>query len=115
MVKTSDVAEGEVAKEGQTIHYTITVTNEGNVPYTGVTVIDDMEDLVIDASNRYTVNEDGTVTVGDLAVGETVEITASYVVTSDDIKAGHVLNTATATGDPIDDPKNPDEPKTPEG
>lgn len=70
VVKTSDVAEGEVAKEGQTIHYTITVTNEGNVPYTDVTVIDDMEGLVIDANDRYTVQEDGTVTVGGLAVGE---------------------------------------------
>ena len=115
MVKTSDVAEGEVAKEGQTIHYTITVTNEGNVPYTGVTVIDDMEDLVIDASNRYTVNEDGTVTVGDLAVGETVTITASYTVTADDILVGTVVNAATVSGDDVEDPKNPDEPKTPEG
>ena len=51
-----------MAKEGQTIHYTITVTNEGNVPYTDVTVIDDMEGLVIDANDRYTVQEDGTVT-----------------------------------------------------
>ena len=59
--------------------------------------------------------EDGTVTVGDLAVGETVTITASYTVTSDDIKAGHVLNAVTAAGDPIEDPKNPDEPKKPEG
>ena len=115
MVKTSDVAEGEVAKEGQTIHYTITVTNEGNVPYTDVTVIDDMEGLVIDANDRYTVQEDGTVTVGGLAVGETVTITASYTVTADDILVGTVVNAATVSGDDVEDPKNPDEPKTPEG
>ena len=115
VVKTSDVAEGEVAKEGQTIHYTITVTNEGNVPYTDVTVIDDMEGLVIDANDRYTVQEDGTVTVGGLAVGETVTITASYTVTADDILVGTVVNAATVSGDDVEDPKNPDEPKTPEG
>ena len=115
VVKTSDVAEGEVAKEGQTIHYTITVTNEGNVPYTDVTVIDDMEGLVIDANDRYTVQEDGTVTVGGLAVGETVTITASYTVTADDILVGTVVNAATVSGDDVEDPKNHDEPKTPEG
>ena len=32
-----------------------------------------------DESTRYTVNGDGTVTIGNLAVGETVTITASYV------------------------------------
>ena len=115
VVKTSDVAEGEVAKEGQTIHYTITVTNEGNVPYTDVTVIDDMEGLVIDANDRYAVQEDGTITVGDLAVGETVTITASYTVTADDILVGTVVNAATVSGEDVEDPKNPDEPKTPEG
>ena len=115
VTKTSDVAEGATVSLNQTINYTITVKNEGNVPYTGVKVVDDLVGLKINEDTRYTVNEDGTVTVGDLAVGETVEITASYVVTSDDIKAGHVLNAATAAGDPIDDPKNPDEPKKPEG
>ena len=100
---------------GETINYTITVKNDGNVPYTGVKVVDDLAGLQIHEDARYTVEEDGTVTVGDLAVGETVTITASYIVTSDDIEAGHVLNAVTAAGDPIEDPKNPDEPKKPEG
>ena len=115
VVKTSDVAEGEVAKIGQTIHYTITVTNEGNVPYTGVTVIDELAGLVIDANERYTVAEDGTITVGDLAVGEIVTITASYTVTEEDLLVGTVVNTATASGDPVDDPKHPETPATPAG
>ncbi len=115
VVKSSGVPEGGTASLGETINYTITVTNDGNVSYTGVKVVDDLAGLKINEDTRYTVNEDGTVTVGDLAVGETVVITASYVVTSDDIKAGHVLNTVTATGDSIDDPKNPDKPKKPEG
>ena len=115
VVKTSDVAEDEVAKIGQTIHYTITVTNDGNVPYTGVTVIDELTGLVIDANERYTVAEDGTITVGDLAVGEIVTITASYTVTEEDLLVGTVVNTATASGDPVDDPKHPETPATPAG
>ena len=91
------------------------MANNGNVPYTGVVVEDYLANLVIDESTRYTVNGDGTVTIGNLAVGETVTITASYVVTSDDIKAGHVLNTVTATADPIEDPNDPENPKKPEG
>ena len=114
VTKSSDVAEGATVGLGETIHYTITVKNDGNVPYTGVVVEDYLTNLVIDESARYTVNGDGTVTIGNLAVGETVTITASYEVTSDDIEAGHVLNTATAAGDPIDDPKNPEEPQKPE-
>ena len=74
-----------------------------------------MEGLVIDANDRYTVQEDGTVTVGGLAVGETVTFTASYTVTADDILVGTVVNAATVSGDDVEDPKNPDEPKTPEG
>ena len=115
VTKSSDVAEGATVGLGETINYTITVKNDGNVPYTGVKVVDDLAGLQIHEDARYTVEEDGTVTVGDLAVGETVTITASYIVTSDDIKAGHVLNAVTAAGDPIEDPKNPDEPKKPEG
>ena len=71
VVKTSDAAEGATVGLGETINYTITVKNDGNVPYTGVKVVDDLAGLQIHEDARYTVEEDGTVTVGDLAVGET--------------------------------------------
>ena len=100
VTKTSDVPEGQKAALGQTITYTIKVQNAGNVPYTNVKVEDPLTKL--------------TATIETLAVGETKTFTTEYVVTEADVLEGHVLNTATATGDKIKDPKS-DEPKEPNG
>ena len=98
VTKTSDVPEGQKAALGQKITYTITVENAGNVPYTNVKVEDPLTGL--------------TETIETLPVGETRTFTTEYVVTEADVLKGHVLNTATATGDKIKDPKS-DEPKEP--
>lgn len=100
VTKTSDVPEGQKAALGQTITYTIKVQNAGNVPYTNVKVEDPLTKL--------------TATIETLPVGETRTFTTEYVVTEADVLEGHVLNTATATGDKIKDPKS-DEPKEPNG
>ncbi len=100
VTKTSDVPEGQKAALGQKITYTIKVQNAGNVPYTNVKVEDPLTKL--------------TATIETLAVGETQTFTTEYVVTEADVLEGHVLNTATATGDKIKDPKS-DEPKEPNG
>ena len=100
VTKTSDVPEGQKAALGQTITYTIKVQNAGNVPYTNVKVEDPLTKL--------------TATIETLAVGETKTFTTEYVVTEADVLEGHVLNTATATGDKIKDPKS-DEQKEPNG
>ena len=100
VTKTSDVPEGQKAALGQKITYTIKVQNAGNVPYTNVKVEDPLTKL--------------TATIETLAVGETKTFTTEYVVTEADVLEGHVLNTATATGDEIKDPKS-DEPKEPNG
>ena len=100
VTKTSDVPDGQKAALGQTITYTIKVQNAGNVPYTNVKVEDPLTKL--------------TATIETLAVGETKTFTTEYVVTEADVLEGHVLNTATATGDKIKDPKS-DEPKEPNG
>ena len=115
VTKTSDVEEGETVSLGDIITYTITVKNDGNVPYTNVAVADELEGAQIQAGEGYTVGEDGKALIAELAVGAEVKITATYMVTEEDILTGFVKNAATAEGDPIDDPKNPDEPKTPEG
>ena len=100
VTKTSDVPDGQKAALGQTITYTIKVQNAGNVPYTNVKVEDPLTGL--------------TETIETLAVGETRTFTTEYVVTEADVLKGSVLNTATATGDKIKDPKS-DEPKEPNG
>ena len=98
VVKTSDY-EGKKAELGQTITYTITVTNKGNVPYKNVKVDDDLTGM--------------HKTIDELPVGASESFTTEWTVTEDDILRGHVLNVATAKGDKIPDPKNPDNPKTP--
>ena len=100
VTKTSYVPDGQKAALGQTITYTIKVQNAGNVPYTNVKVEDPLTGL--------------TATIETLPVGETRTFTTEYVVTEADVLEGHVLNTATATGDKIKDPKS-DEPKEPNG
>ena len=100
VTKTSNVPEGQKAALGQKITYTIKVQNAGNVPYTNVKVEDPLTKL--------------TSTIETLPVGETQTFTTEYVVTEADVLKGSVLNTATATGDEIKDPKS-DEPKEPNG
>ena len=100
VTKTSYVPDGQKAALGQTITYTIKVQNAGNVPYTNVKVEDPLTGL--------------TETIETLPVGETRTFTTEYVVTEADVLEGHVLNTATATGDKIKDPAS-DEPKEPNG
>ena len=100
VTKTSDVPDGQKAALGQKITYTIKVQNAGNVPYTNVKVEDPLTGL--------------TATIETLPVGETRTFTTEYVVTEADVLKGSVLNTATATGDEIKDPKS-DEPKEPNG
>ena len=101
VTKTSDVPEGQKAALGQTITYTIKVQNAGNVPYTNVKVEDPLTGL--------------TATIETLAVGETKTFTTEYVVTEADVLEGHVLNTATATGDKIKDPASDEKQKEPNG
>lgn len=100
VTKISNVPDGQKAALGQTITYTIKVQNAGNVPYTNVKVEDPLTKL--------------TATIETLPVGETETFTTEYVVTEADVLKGSVLNTATATGDKIKDPKS-DEPKEPNG
>ncbi|MBB5212680.1 isopeptide-forming domain-containing fimbrial protein [Microbulbifer hydrolyticus] len=75
------------ANPGDTIEWTIEVTNEGNQDGTGVVVTDTLPDTSL--FNSFTASDGGvidldagTVTwdIGDLAVGETVTLTLSAIV-----------------------------------
>ena len=91
VVKTSD--KTGVVKLGETITYTITVTNNGNVTINDIEVTDELTGNTGD--NAFTIDR--------LAVGETKQFTATYTVTEDDILEGIIINRATATGK---DPRN---------
>ena len=101
VVKTSNKQEGQLAGLGETIEYTITVTNKGNVAYRNVKVDDELTGL----------HE----TIAELGVGKSESFTTTYTVTEEDILKGHVRNVATAKGADVPDPKNPDDPKKPTG
>ncbi len=97
LVKTAgtpvDVNNSGLVDAGDTIAYSFVVTNDGNVPVTGVAILDPLVGNV-------------TCDPTDVGVGETASCTADqlYVVTEDDETDGSVDNTATATGvDPDED------------
>ncbi|MDA4894736.1 hypothetical protein PFZ55_48530 [Streptomyces sp. MS2A] len=117
---TSDPSEAEVTSDpqpgiamvksastdtlvaGETITYTFAVENTGNVT---------LNDIVIDEGEFTGSGELSPVTCEPttLAPGETVDCTATYVVTQADVDAGSITNAATAsgtspTGDPVGSP-----------
>ena len=74
-------------KYGETITYTVQVTNTGNVTLTDVEVTD---------TNSV---EQTAIVEGELAPGATGEVTFTHVVDEDDVKAGSVVNVATVGED----------------
>ncbi len=80
------VAPAGRADVGDTIGYTLTAGNTGNVTLTGVTVVDPLLGAVVCVPGQP----------ATLAPGATVVCTGSYTLTQADIDAGKVDNTATA-------------------
>jgi gliding motility-associated-like protein len=76
------------ANAGETITYKFKVTNTGNVPLRGVTVLDPLPGVVVSGQPI------------DLEVNESDEnnFTATYKITQNDINKGSVSNQATAKG-----------------
>ncbi|MBR5640886.1 MAG: InlB B-repeat-containing protein [Firmicutes bacterium] len=99
---TSAPANGKYYVEGETITYEITVTNDGNLTVTNITVIDELTGLeeTIQSLAPQSVDPDAKEV-----------FTTTYVVTADDVTAGSVKNVATAEAEnPADDPENPNVP-----
>lgn len=86
--KTTDTPSisADEAFVGNRIKYTIKVTNTGNRKLTGLTIADD-KIAPSTASPGKT----------ELGAGESTTAIVSYAITDADIKAGKVINTATAT------------------
>ena len=79
-------AESTFSAVGQTIHYTITATNDGNVALASVTVSDpNVSSLACTPTNG-----------SPLAPGASLSCTATHTITQADLDAGHYANTACA-------------------
>ncbi|MEP0262436.1 Ig-like domain-containing protein [Dokdonia sp.] len=78
-----------VAQVGETISYTFTVTNNGNVTVTNIVITDPLTGLVLSGGP-----------IAELDPGETdsTTYTGEYTITQADIDAGSVMNQALATG-----------------
>ena len=83
--KQAGVPTGSAA--GDTIAYTFIVKNTGNVTLDPIS----FSDAKVSTA---------TCSTAALAVGASRSCTVSYVLTQGDVDAGHVANTATATGTP---------------
>jgi uncharacterized repeat protein (TIGR01451 family) len=106
-VKTQTfVDDGDgIAGIGDLLEYTITVTNDGNVPLTGVTPTDTLTNgdgtvLTLDSGPTFVSSSAGSAE-GTLAIGETATYAAAYTLTGPDVTSGLVSNTVLATGTPV--------------
>ena len=107
-------ADKTSVKVGETINYTVTVTNNGNVDLANVAVQDEMMNsttVTVTArdSDGADVTPDGTwsentYTIANLPVGVTYTFEYSYTATENDVKSG-VSNTVT-----VDAPNLPEDP-----
>jgi uncharacterized repeat protein (TIGR01451 family) len=84
-----------VTTAGQTVTFSFTITNDGNVTMTGVSVTDPLAGL-----SALTYTWPTPASPGVLAPKEVATATATYTVTQADIDAGSIVNTATASGTP---------------
>ena len=86
---------------GDTIVYTITVENKGNVTLSGLSLADTLTDgdggsLSLTSGPTFN-SSTASSAQGTLTVGETASYTATYTVTQDAVDSGSVVNTAMAT------------------
>ena len=103
IVKTADVS---TTSPGGVVHYTVTVTDSGQTPYTGATYTDQLDGVLGDAAY----NGDAAATVGsvsfaspdltwtgNLTAGATATITYSVTVNNPDTGNGILTNTVVSS------------------
>ncbi|MEM8980137.1 MAG: GEVED domain-containing protein, partial [Pseudomonadota bacterium] len=89
--------DGLFGGDGDTINYTFTVTNTGNVDLAGITLSDGLPGIVVSG---------GPIDL-DVGVGDSLSFTATYTVQPSDTARGYIENSATATGNAVDSADNP--------
>ena len=103
-VTTSTPPNGSYYEAGETITYTITVTNDGNV---------EVKDIVVKDSLEVALAENNSFEISSLAPGESKTITVTYTVTEEDAANNTtIINEATAHApNPDYDPQEPEDPE----
>lgn len=81
---------GGMARSGDQVLYTFTVTNSGNTPLVDITITDPLPGLVWDTT--------GPIVRLDPGASDSSTFTAHYFLTQDDVESGQVENTATTDG-----------------
>ncbi len=99
---------------GDIVTYTITVTNTGNTPLSGVALVDTLTDsggapLALTTGPTFVSATAGS-PEGTLEIGEVATYTATFVLDLQAVNAGGVSNTVTATGMPVYGPGVPGTP-----
>ncbi len=96
-----------ITEAGQVIHYTVKITNNGDVDLHDVdlkdhlVINDDRDDVVFKREDGRDITLDKT----DLKIGETITAEYEYTVTDADIEKGHIDNGVFTKGfDPDDNP-----------
>jgi len=93
LVKTGKLADGATGAAGDTVNYSFTATNTGDVTLNNVSIADKLAGL-----SAITYNWPGA--AGVLTPGQQLTATAMYKLTQADVDAGGVLNQAVVTGTP---------------
>jgi len=89
----TDTGAAVVANAGETLTYTHTVTNTGNVTLTGLATLEMLRE------NLPTTTAAAPICAVDmLGPGESTTCTATHIVDQDDIELGVITHTTTATG-----------------
>ncbi|WP_372968591.1 beta strand repeat-containing protein, partial [Microbacterium sp.] len=93
--KTGALQSGSSGRAGDTIVWSLTLRNAGNVTLTGVSVTDSVPGVSTPAYGTWPSG-----TAGVLQPGQTVTATATSVISQTDVNSGAVSNTATGSGTP---------------
>ncbi|WP_205625358.1 gliding motility-associated C-terminal domain-containing protein, partial [Flavobacterium sp. ABG] len=110
-VKTATVVDNGngITGLGDTVNYTITVKNTGNINLNSITLVDSLTDgngatLTLATGPTFQSADQGS-TLGNLLVGETATYLASYVITQSDVDSNAISNTVLVSGkDPVGTP-----------
>ncbi|WP_420811382.1 DUF7507 domain-containing protein [Microbacterium hydrocarbonoxydans] len=95
VTKAGALPAGATGVAGETITWTVTIRNTGNVTLSGVSATDSLPGI---SDLAYGAWPSGT--AGRLAPGDAVTATATSTVRQSDVDAGAISNAATATGTP---------------